>query len=170
MVQPNQGHDAFPREDCYLPKNRSHSQRSPPSCFQSAEYAAGRARTTRSMAERLGRMSHRTSSRILRLTRLRCTAVWPYRGTITPNLGWSNSLGHHARSTLRKRFFRPSRWTRCRSALLWSRRSRGNPRYVNPLRASMECERRCVCGPFCGAGSKPRDPIGCSCEPETRVY
>jgi hypothetical protein len=51
------------------------------------EYAAGAARTIRSMPCSAGSMSWRTISRRRRLSRFRSTAVCPCRGTMMPTLG-----------------------------------------------------------------------------------
>jgi hypothetical protein len=102
------------------------------SAEKAARYASGRIRITISAATSVGRRRALDSSRRRRFTRLRATADWRNRGTISPTrvLAPSGSIRGEATTrtssnTVRIRF--PSCAIRCSSAPRVMRARRGNP-------------------------------------------
>ena len=152
---------------------------SAPSAEKATRYASGRIRITMSAGTSLGRRRVLDSSRRRRFTRLRATADWRKRGTISPIRVLVPSGSTRGEATTRTssnavRIRFPSCAIRCSSAPRVMRARRGNPsdaRGVFRLRRTCPgCGPSTASGPSCGGEPGSYDPISFPYAHGTRAF
>ena len=134
-----------------------------------ARYALAVGLSTKSTAPICGRMRRRASSRILRRSRLRATAVAPYRGTTNPSRGCPDLLGRQNMSILLACFRCPLLTTALISEARAMRQARGSPSSVKRERVWKAHAQPAACDPSSSADSTQPYPSVSSCAPGSRA-